>query len=142
MILQNKIFFMYRLLYLDRVQFQGKKAERQFPTAITCTMIMVDTRDTAKKLPKEYGRIRIIERINYHDIAVLTHVDLDKHLNREGRDMQPSTTLFISVITIVEKCPHCLHGKEQAANPNVDAQLHEVYYHMHNSIVISMLFVE
>jgi len=66
------IFFIYQLFYLDRVQFRGEKAERWFPTAISWTTKMVSRRDKDEKLSGEYGRGKIIERIDYHDMSVLT----------------------------------------------------------------------
>ena len=88
---------------------------------------MVTKRDKAEKLLGEYGRGRIIERIDYHNITIITNADLDKYLSGEDRDMEPFATPFISTTTVVEKCPLYSHYKEATVKPAVNDQLCKVY---------------
>ncbi|KAJ8447881.1 LOW QUALITY PROTEIN: hypothetical protein Cgig2_012016 [Carnegiea gigantea] len=60
------------LLYLDRVQFRGRKVERSFP--------VVKNRDKDEQLPGEYGKGRIIERINHQKIARLAEADSEMYV--------------------------------------------------------------
>jgi len=68
---------------------------------------MVNGRDKVEKLLEEYGRERIIERIDYHKMPVTTELDLHIYLNKQETAMHPHTTPSVSPSTTSIRCPHC-----------------------------------
>ncbi|KAJ8420308.1 hypothetical protein Cgig2_028058 [Carnegiea gigantea] len=73
-------FLFFQLFYLDRVEFKAEKVERGFPTAINWPTYKVKKREGDEQLTGEYGRGRIIERLDYKNIKCLAHVDLQQNL--------------------------------------------------------------
>ena len=52
---------------------------------------MVSRRDKAEKPLGEYGRDRIVEKIDYHDMVCITDVDLKNYLKGVDGHMKVST---------------------------------------------------
>ncbi|KAJ8450758.1 hypothetical protein Cgig2_021230 [Carnegiea gigantea] len=73
------------LFYMDRVQLRGRKVERSFPVAINSDTEKVRNRDKDEQLLGEYGKGRIIERIDYQIIMRLAEVDLDINMQELAR---------------------------------------------------------
>ena len=86
---------------------------------------MVSTRDKAEQFPGEYGKGRT-KRIHYHDMGA-TSGELDKYLNKDNNNMEPSTSPFIIPPTISNKCQHCPHCKQQPTHLEFNPQSAEVY---------------
>ena len=61
------------------MKFGGKKVERSFPVAINWDTEKVRNRDRDEQLSREYGRGRIIERIDYQKIARLAEANLEMY---------------------------------------------------------------
>ena len=57
-----------------------KKVERWFLVAINWPTKNVRKRDRDEQLPREYGRDRIIERIDYHIVSRLAEADLEVYV--------------------------------------------------------------
>ncbi|KAJ8453110.1 hypothetical protein Cgig2_014873 [Carnegiea gigantea] len=68
------------LFYLDKVKFRGKKVKRSFPLAVNWDTEKVRNKDRDEQLSGEYGRGRIIDRIDYQKIARLAKVDLEMYV--------------------------------------------------------------
>ncbi|KAJ8434671.1 hypothetical protein Cgig2_030057 [Carnegiea gigantea] len=62
------------------VQFRGRKVESSFPVAINWDIDKVGNRDKDEQLVREYGKCRIIERIDYQRIARLAEADLEMYM--------------------------------------------------------------
>jgi len=56
------------------------KVERWFPVAINWPTENVRKRDIDEQLPREYGKGRIIERIEYQNVACLAEAYLEVYL--------------------------------------------------------------
>ena len=88
---------------------------------------MASTKDKAEKLPEEYGRGGIIERIHYNDMAATTRAGLDKYLNKDNSNIERSTSPSTVSPTISNICQHCPHYKQQTGHLQVNPQSAEVY---------------
>jgi len=88
---------------------------------------MVSIRDKVEKLPGEYSRGRTIERIHCHDIRATTSAKLDKYLNKDNSNTEPSTSPSIVPPTISNKCQYCPQYKQQPAHLEVNSQSAKVY---------------
>ncbi|KAJ8423419.1 hypothetical protein Cgig2_032669 [Carnegiea gigantea] len=81
-----------------------------------------------KQLPGEYGRGRIIERLDYQNVKYLAELDLQQYLkelaevhDQQGISVEPSTTDAANEW----QCPYCPHCKEkfQSIVPVQDEQI-------------------
>ncbi|KAJ8433028.1 hypothetical protein Cgig2_015455 [Carnegiea gigantea] len=66
----------FQLFYLDRVEFKAEKVDRWFPIALNWTTKKVKKRERKGHLPGEYGRGRIIKRLEYKKLTYLAEMDL------------------------------------------------------------------
>ncbi|KAJ8435722.1 LOW QUALITY PROTEIN: hypothetical protein Cgig2_002679 [Carnegiea gigantea] len=109
-----------QLFYLDIVQFRANKVERWLLVAINWPTEKVRKRDKDEQLHGEYGRGRIIERIEYHNVARLAEVDLKVYL-QECKRTNPKREDLLSMTTATrgQRCPYCprCNGQLQDAIP-------------------------
>ncbi|KAJ8429930.1 LOW QUALITY PROTEIN: hypothetical protein Cgig2_017980 [Carnegiea gigantea] len=108
-----------QLFYLDRVQFRTNKVEKWFPVVINWPTEKVRKRDTDEQLHGEYERGRIIERIDYHNVARLAEADFKVYL-QELQEDQPQQggydELSMTTATRQQRCPYY---------PNCNGQLQD-----------------
>lgn len=62
------------------MQFKGEKVDRWFPVTINWDTDQVKRRDFDEQLTGEYGRGRILERIDYQKTSRLATEDLDLYM--------------------------------------------------------------
>ncbi|KAJ8437678.1 hypothetical protein Cgig2_028616 [Carnegiea gigantea] len=101
---------------MDRVQFRGRKVERSFPVAINWDTEKVRNRDKDEQLSGEYGKGKIIERIDYQTITRLAKVDLDINMQdlARGQPHQGGTSEMSRARPSKEqRCPFYLHCNGQ-----------------------------
>jgi len=106
----------FQLLYLDRVEFRAEKVERWFPTALNWTAERVKKRERDEQLPKEYGRGRIIQRLDYRTVTCSAKDDLQQYLkDLDGEQHQQGIYAGQSTTAASEgqQCPYCPHCKEK-----------------------------
>ncbi|KAJ8437972.1 hypothetical protein Cgig2_033705 [Carnegiea gigantea] len=100
-----------RLFYL----FRGRKVERLFPTAINWDTDKVRNRDKEKQEAGEYGKGRIIARIDYEKIVRLAEADLEIYMQEleEDQPQQGAGAMSRATTTKEQRCPYCPHCNAQ-----------------------------
>ena len=73
-------------------------------------------RERDEQLARQYGRGRIIERLDYKKLKCLAYVDLQqylKELNGEQHQQAPFAELTTTSTSKGQQCPYCPHCKEK-----------------------------
>lgn len=105
----------FQLFYLDRVEFKAQKVDRWFPTAINWPTEKVKQRDRDEQLPGEYGRGRIIERLDYKTLKDIAQLDLHHYLTEmHAEDQHAEPREFTPTVAAKDpQCPYCQHCKDK-----------------------------
>jgi len=98
------------------VEFRADKVERWFPIAVNSPTEKMRKRDRDEQLPGEYERGRIIERIDYQNVARPIKANLKVYLKELEEEQHPqwiSSELSATTATREQQCPYCPHCNGQ-----------------------------